>query len=386
MIKRTIETVIKRYATIFPAIGLNGPRQSGKTTLARQLFPHLPYVLFEDPDVLAEATANTRLFVEKYRKSGAIFDEVQYFPIILSYLQGIIDDDRDVNGRFVITGSQHFALNAKITQSLAGRIGMLTLLPLSLEELGEAQQSADQAMFHGGYPGIHKAEANHYSFFRSYTTTYVERDARQLQNIPEFPIFVSFMRMCAYRIGQELNVETIANDLKVPQATIKRWFNVLEAGYLAFRILPYYNNFNKRLIGTPKLYFYDTGLVCHLLNISSPEELATHEIRGRLFENLVALEIVKGRENRGFNPTLCFWRDTDKNEVDLVVEWGGNLKGIEVKSADVYNPRFLKNADLFKKLTNRPSKSYVVYAGSKMEVHDETKVLPYTEIPTLFDE
>ena len=386
MIKRTIDTVIKEYARTFPAVGINGPRQSGKTTLARQLFPHLPYVLFEDPDVLAEATANTRVFVEKYRKSGAIFDEVQYFPIILSYLQGIIDDDRDLNGRFVITGSQHFALNEKITQSLAGRIGMLTLLPLSLEELGAAKQSVDQAMFNGGYPGIHRTDAAHYSFFRSYTITYVERDARQLQNIPELPVFVSFMRMCANRVGQELNVETIANNLKVPQATIRSWFNILEAGYLTFRIMPYYDNFNRRLVGTPKLYFYDTGLVCHLLNISSPEELAAHDIRGHLFENLVALEIIKGRENRGRSPTLFFWRDTEKNEVDLVAEWGGNLKSIEVKSASTYNPRFLKNADFFKKLTSRPSKSYVVYAGSSTEVHEGTKVLPYTEIPTIFDE
>jgi predicted AAA+ superfamily ATPase len=385
MIKRTAEKIITEYATMFPAIGINGPRQSGKTTLARTLFPHLPYVLLENPDVLAEATAQPGAFVEQYRHSGAIFDEVQYFPVLLSYLQGIIDDDRHSMGRFIITGSQHFALNEKITQSLAGRIGMVTLLPLSLEELS-APHSVNHAMFNGGYPGVNTSPVDHYGFFKSYTTTYIERDARQLQNIPELPIFLNFMQMCANRIGQELNTTTLANALKVPHSTIKRWFNVLEAGYITFRILPYYDNFNKQLIGTPKLYFYDTGLVCHLLNIETPEQLENHSIRGHLFENLVALELTKGRLNRGRNSTLCFWRDTEKNEVDLVVEWGGTLKSIEVKAAPVFNPRLLKNASFFSKLTKRPSKHYVVYAGSTTEMHEGTKVLPYTEMPTLFEE
>ena len=366
MYEREITPVIQKLSHLYPIVGITGPRQSGKTTLAKLLFPHLPYVSLENFDIRQQAQGDPRAFLEHY-KSGAIFDEVQHVPELLSYLQGVVDENPE-KGRYVITGSQNFSLSATISQSLPGRIGMVTLLPLSLFELHNEQSVVSQ-IFRGGYPGLHQLHMEPLDFYPSYLQTYIERDVRQLKGIENLGRFQTFLKLCAGRIGQLVNFSSLAQDAGISHTTARQWLTLLEASYIAFTLQPYHENFNKRLTKMPKLYFYDTGLACTLLGLEKAEQVETHYLKGALFENLMVLEILKGRMNQGLPPHLYFWRDRTGHEVDLIGEWGGRIHAIEMKYGATFQEAYVKNLRYFIELSHQhsqvPLSSYLVYTGTQ---------------------
>ena len=389
MYKRSLAPIIERFSKIYPVIGIMGPRQSGKTTLAKMLFPYLPYVSFEDLEMRGKFKENPKQFLQEY-SAGAIFDEAQHVPELFSYLQGIVDASPE-NGRYILTGSQNFLLNEKITQSLAGRIGMTTLLPLSLAELG-MPSDMDKNIFQGGYPRLYAQQMTPAELFPNYINTYVERDVRQIINIENILTFQKFLQLCAGRVGQIINLSSLASDCGVSNMTVRRWFSVLEASYIIFFLAPFYKNFSKRLIKMPKMYFYDTGLVCNLLNIESEAQVASNHLKGALYENMVILEILKGRLNRARKPNLYFWRDSAGHEVDLIAEWGGTLKAIEIKSSATVQPDFIKNVRYFCDLATQdpsetiPAEPYLIYSGQSKGIFLQTKLVPFTEIDTTLHE
>jgi hypothetical protein len=366
MYKREIAVTIQKLAGLYPIVGITGPRQSGKTTLAKLLFPGLPYVSLENLDIRQQAQQDPRSFLNLY-KSGAIFDEVQTVPTLLSYLQSVVDEDPK-KGRYVITGSQNFALSSSIAQSLSGRIGMVTLLPLSLYEL-QNKQTAISNIFKGGYPGLHQLNMHPLDFYPSYIQTYIERDIRQLKAVENLGRFQTFLKLCAGRVGQLMNFSSLATDAGISHTTAKQWLNILEASYIVFTLQPYHRNFNKRLTKMPKLYFYDTGLACTLLGLEKEEQLETHYLKGALFENLILLELLKGRLNKGLPSNLYFWRDRTGNEVDLIGEWGGTIHAMEIKYGATFQEAYLKNLKYFNELCkNQPDAkllSYLIYTGSQ---------------------
>lgn len=348
MLLRQAARSLATLAQGFPLLALTGPRQSGKTTLARSAFADLPYVNLEDPDTRDLAASDPRRFLA-HHASGAIFDEVQRVPHIMSYLLGTADASPRM-GRFVLTGSQQFGLMDGITQSLAGRVGMLTLLPLSHAELAAAtpigSTSLEERMWLGGYPALH---AEHRSvmpvhWFAAYLATYVERDVRQLLNVGNLLTFQRFISMCAARSAQMLNLNSLASDCGISQPTARQWLTVLQASHLITLLPPYYRNFGKRLVKTPKLYFLDTGLLCHLLRITEPGDLRTHAMRGAVFETWVVSETLKHRFNQGLPADLYYWRDNHGLEVDLVFEHAGQLHSVECKSGMTYAADWLDAA------------------------------------------
>lgn len=383
---RTLTDVVKKYTNLYPIVGITGPRQSGKTTLAKMLFNHLPYVSLENLDTRLYAQQDPRAFLQQYA-DGAIFDEVQHVPDLLSYLQGIVDQDPR-KGRYLLTGSQNFALAQHISQSLPGRIGMTTLLPLSLHELG-GNPDINQAIFNGGYPGLHQLKMQPLDFYPSYIQTYLERDVRQLKQIEHLGKFQNFIKLCAGRIGQLVNLSSLAQDAGISQPTVRQWISLLEASYIAFTLQPFHQNFNKRLIKMPKLYFYDTGLACALLGLEKAEQLNTHYLRGALFENLMILEVLKGRLNQGLPPHIYFWRDKTGHEVDLIGEWGGVVHAMEIKIAGTVQADYFKNLQYFLELgkpaTKEIIKGYLVYSGAQTGEWHTISTVPMGKVGYLFD-
>ena len=379
MFKRSIEPVIKRFAQIYPAVGITGPRQSGKTTTARTLFPHLPYVNLENLDIRVQAQTDPRAFLARYQ-TGAIFDEIQHVPELLSYLQQIIDES-EKKGRFVITGSQNFALSQHIAQSLSGRIGMTTLLPLSLFELG-MPDDITESIFKGGYPGLYQNNMQSIEFYPSYIQTYLERDVRQIKNIENLGKFQNFVKLCAGRIGQVVNLSSLAQDADISHTTVRQWLTILEASYLIFLLQPFHNNFNKRLIKNPKIYFYDTGLACSLLGLEQENQIDTHYLRGNLYENMIILEILKGRLNKGLPANLYFWRDLTGHEVDLIAEWGGSVKAIEIKASATFQPHLVKNINYFTGLSKN-AHGYLIYTGKEKGMYLNNTLVPLNDIHEL---
>jgi predicted AAA+ superfamily ATPase len=334
---------LERLSRAFPVVAITGPRQSGKTTLARTLFADKPYVSLENPIELAFAQEDPRGFLARFAE-GAIFDEAQRWPALFSWLQGMVDDDRRP-GRFVLTGSQQFGLMAGITQSLAGRVAVTHLLPLSLAELNHAEHfdvSLDRLMLTGGYPALHAQAIAPQDWFPSYVATYVERDVRQVMNIHDLGVFQRFLRLCAARTGQLLNLATLAGEAGISQGSARNWLAVLENSYLVHRLPPYHRNFGKRLVKTPKLYFLDVGLACWLLGITSAEMLALHPLRGALFETWVVGEFIKARYNAGQAANLYFWRDSNGLESDLLFETEGRLQPVEIKSGQTITPDYIR--------------------------------------------
>jgi uncharacterized protein len=333
MIPRQVERILPSLMAGYPVITITGPRQSGKTTLARKFFASKPYVSFENPDTREEAQSDPRSFLERH-KNGAVFDEVQRLPEILSYLQQIVDEGPKTC-RFVLTGSQQFGLNSKITQSLAGRTALIQLLPFSFDELysyrGE-NPSMESAFFAGLYPPIHDRGLDPQKWHANYVQTYVERDLRSLLNVRDLSSFQLFLKICAARCGQLINLSGMASDCGITHKTAKEWISILEASYIVFRVAPYFNNLGKRLVKTPKLYFYDTGLVAYLLGIKAVEQLSVHPYRGAIFETFVASEIMKNAFHSGTTPSLYFWRDRAGKEIDFIVDQGSDLLPIEAKS------------------------------------------------------
>ncbi len=337
MLARTITPALQRLAGSFPVLAMTGPRQSGKTTLARALFADKPYVSLEDPIERAFAQEDPRGFLARFGQ-GAVFDEAQRWPDLFSHLQGMVDADRRP-GRFVLTGSQQFGLLAGVTQSLAGRVGMTRLLPLAADEIPAVSQgdlSINGLMLKGGYPALHAQALDQTmepaDWFASYVATYVERDVRQVLNVQNLPTFQRFLRLCAGRVGQLLNVSALASEAGITAHTAKSWLAVLESSDLIHLLPPYFRNFGKRLVKMPKLYFLDTGLACWLLGIRSEDVLSLHPLRGALFENWVVAECIKSRYNRGLPADLYFWRDNNGLEADLIFEKGEQLQMVEINS------------------------------------------------------
>ncbi len=332
MIPRLAAGTLQRLAKGFPVVAVTGPRQSGKTTLARQLFADKPYVSLENPEEREFAEQDPRRFLARFA-DGAVLDEVQRCPGLFSWLQGLVDE-RLRMGDFVITGSAQFDLMAGISQSLAGRVGRVELLPLSGAELGLAlaPSSLDDVLLKGAYPALYDRELVPADWFANYVATYVERDVRQLIAVRDLGQFQRFIRMCAARSGQLLNLSALGADCGISSNTAREWISVLETSYLVTRLLPHHRNFGKRLVKSPKLYFLDVGLMAWLLGIRDATSLATHVSRGALFETWVVTELIKQRFNAGQSSDLYFWRDSQGHEVDVLFETPEGLQAIEIKS------------------------------------------------------
>lgn len=342
MVPRQASTTLRQLALGFPILAVTGPRQSGKTTLARATFADKRYVSLEDPDERAFADEDPRGFLGRF-PDGAILDEAQRCPALFSYLQTRVDADQRM-GHFVLTGSQQFGLLANITQTLAGRVGMVQLLPFSLEELQQGNipiRDLNDLMWRGMYPPLHDRPLAPTHWLANYAMTYVERDVRQIIEVQNLGLFQRFLKMCAARCGQLLNMSSLASDCGVSHGTVRAWISVLEAGYVVFLLQPHHQNFGKRLVKTPKLYFVDTGLAAFLLGIRDPEHLSIHSARGALFENFVISELLKRRYNQGLPSNLYFWRNNTGDEVDVLIEQGDKLLPVEIKSGQTFTTDFL---------------------------------------------
>ena len=363
---RAASSHLHQMALGFPVIAITGPRQSGKSTLARETFPRHPYVTLEDLDTRSVALADPRRFLARFPE-GAVLDEVQRAPALLSYLQGRVDAAQRP-GEFIVTGSQQFGLMDGITQSLAGRAGLLQLLPLSQTELRQsasAGASLEEAMWRGGYPALHAQfrELPPQTWFASYVATYLERDVRQVLNINNLALFQRFVLMCAARSGQLLNLNSLAADCGISQPTARQWLTVLQASYVVTLLPPYHRNFGKRLVKTPKLYFLDTGLLCHLLRIPDALALQTHAMRGAIFETWAVTEVIKHRYNQGLSADLYFWRDNHGTEFDLVFEQAGRLQAVEIKSGTTFAMDWLGPARRWKTMVGEAAAQPIVLYG-----------------------
>ncbi len=365
MIERIAASKILELAGKFKTIAITGPRQSGKTTLTKVLFRNKPYVSLENPDTRQFAFEDPRGFLATY-KNGAIFDEVQRAPEIFSYLQEIIDNT-ETAGQFILTGSNNFLLQQNITQSLAGRVAIINLLPFSLPELfpkGSMAPGENDIIFNGLYPPVQALNIPAKDWYPNYIRTYIDRDVRQIKNITELNIFERFMRLLAGRTGQELNLTALANETGVDTKTIQSWISVLESSFIIYLLKPHFRNFNKTIVKRPKLYFYDTGIVCSLLGINSENQLNTHPLRGSLFECMVITEMVKKRTNAGLPVNLYYWRDKTGHEIDVIIDEGDKLIPVEIKSSKTVNTAFFKNIIYWNKLSGM-DKGYLVYAGNE---------------------
>jgi predicted AAA+ superfamily ATPase len=382
MLKRNAAETLKELALSFPVVAVTGPRQSGKTTLVQALFTDKPYVSLEEMDVREFASSDPRGFLQQF-PDGAILDEVQRCPDLFSYLQSIVDQDKRL-GLFILTGSQQFGLLSGITQSLAGRVALLSLLPFSLDELQQSEQapsSVDDLLFQGLYPPVYDRTPNPSHWYDSYIQTYIERDVRQLINVKDLNTFQRFLRLCAGHTGQLLNLSSLANDCGINHMTAKSWISVLEASYLVTLLQPHFNNFNKRLVKAPKLYFLDTGLACRLLGLQSAEQVASHPQRGALFETWVVGELLKIRFNQGFSSNLYFWRDHTGNEIDIVAEHANHLIPIEIKSGQTFTSDFLKGLKHWIQLAGPVAgKAYLVYGGATNQTRQDIQVVAWQNI------
>ncbi|MBX3353345.1 MAG: ATP-binding protein [Phycisphaeraceae bacterium] len=380
MIERDLAPRLVAAAKAFPAVTLTGPRQSGKSTLCRALFPGHAYVNLEAPDTRDFAQNDPRGFLSGLR-GGAILDEIQRVPELPSYLQPLMDED-PTPGRWILTGSQNFALLGSVSQSLAGRSAVLHLLPLSYPEVtrfDDPPRTPDGAMFTGGYPRIYDREIPPSDWLSAYVATYIERDVRTVSNVGDLTAFQRFVELCAGRTGQLINYSSLASDAGVSQPTAKAWLSILEASFLVFRLPPWSGNIGKRLTRMPKLHFYDTGLVCWLLGIREPEQLRAHPLRGAIFESWVVSEVVKARTNRGERGGVYFYRDQNGVEADLLVENAGRLRIVEVKAGqtlagDVASTAFRVRSALGDRAAPRP---VVVYAGDEGQTRSDIGVLAW---------
>lgn len=363
----------------YRAVAVVGPRQSGKTTLVRQVFPDKTYVNLENIDTRRFAMEDPRGFLSGLSE-GAIIDEIQRVPELFSYLQQILDEN-PVKGLFILTGSNNFLLQEKISQSLTGRVGYLFLLPLSLTELGKPLPATSELIFRGFYPELYAERSmDAGKYYDNYIRTYVERDVRLIKNIVDLYAFERFIRLCAGRTGQLLNINSLAIEVGVDNKTINSWLSVLETSFITFRLQPFHKNYNKRIVKMAKLYFYDVGLASSLLGIENKEQLALHPLRGNLFENLVVCEFLKTRFNQGKRNNLFFWRDNVGTEIDLLIEHTDRLLPVEIKSGQTITDEYFKSLNRWLKISGI-DEGYVIYAGNQIQNRSNgITVLPYTEL------
>lgn len=362
-IARELKDEITALSAYFQVLTITGPRQSGKTTLCRNLFPEYAYVNLEDVEIRERIQRDTKSFLEHYPE-GLIIDEAHHYPDLFSYVQVYVDNHPE--RKFILTGSSNFSLLQNITQSLAGRTAVLNLLPLSLRELGDRikETDTDTLLLRGGYPAVWAKGIPPEKLYQNYYTTYIERDVRQLVHIKDIQLYQKFIRLAAGRIASEYNASALAGEVGTSVPTINSWFGTLAASYIAYTLPPYYENIRKRLTKTPKLYFYDTGLACHLLGIENETQLRNHPLRGNLFENMVVNEAVKSRFNRGKQPNLYFFRDKSGKEVDLLYSVADCFYAYEIKSAQTFHTDFAKGLDYVRKIFGkRILQSGVIYDG-----------------------
>ena len=364
MIPRESAQIIIKLRSQFPVITLTGPRQSGKTTLLRSIYTDIPYVSLEDIDVRNAALNDPRGFLNNF-SNGAVLDEIQRTPELFSYLQGIVDKNKKIH--FVLSGSQNFLLLENISQSLAGRAAVLKLLPFGISELQTAKlvsDSYEQLIFKGMYPRIYDRDIDPEFFYPAYISTYIERDVRQIKNIENLNSFSNFLQLCAGRTGQVVNLHSLATDAGISPNTAKSWLSILEASFIIYFLQPYYENFNKRIIKSPKLYFYDTGLVCSLLGISSANQVKTFHSKGALFENLIITNLIKTRLHNGVNPRFYFWQNKTRQEIDLIIDKPEGPVPVEIKSGMTMNDNYFTNLKYWQKITGAKDENLnVIYGG-----------------------
>jgi predicted AAA+ superfamily ATPase len=391
IIRRAITNHLQDLAKQFPAVAVMGPRQSGKTTLVKETFPEYAYVSLEDLDKRSAAQEDPRGFLNTYmRHKGVIIDEIQEVPELLSYMQGIVDQEYKP-GFFILTGSQHFLMYEKITQTLAGRIALLTLLPLSVSELKEAQllpTTCESLLIKGFYPRLYVQPITVQTWFSNYISTYVERDVRQVLRITDLVTFQRFLKLCAARVGNLLNYAEIARDADISPNTAKAWISILEASFIVKLLQPYHKNFSKRVIKSPKLYFYDTAIVCSLLGIKTEEELLLNPLRGALFESFAISEMLKFNYNNNKLPHIYFWRDVQGHEIDAIIEKSHDKTvPVEIKAGMTIMDSFFKGLRDWKEISEQTDgASYVVYGGKDSLIRNNGHVFPWDMIAEMLEE
>ncbi len=380
MIERSLEKIILSSSKKVRSITITGPRQSGKTTLVKKLFPNHEYINLESPINKQIAHSDPESFF--LRNKDIIFDEIQNIPELFSYIQIHIDSNNR-KGQFILTGSQNFSLMERISQSLAGRTYIYKLFPLTISELKKAKYFVNdykEHVFKGFYPEVYYENQDIRKWAESYIETYVEKDIRNLFKIRDLTKFFSFLKICAGRIGQLVNYTNLSNEIGISDNTIKEWLGILEKSYIIFILKPYYNNFNKRITKSPKIYFYDTSLACSLLEIHDPKQLDFHFMKGQLFENFIIADLIKNKYNKGYLPSSYFWRDSTGNEIDYLEEENGKINAIEIKASNTFNIDYIKNIDTFRKIAKEKIDSVnLIYNGvQKFFIHD-VKITPWQD-------
>lgn len=382
-ISRKLEIKINLYASQFRAIALMGIRQSGKTTLCKMLFPEKPYLNFENLDIQLLAENDPNAFLEKYKVTGAIFDEIQKSPQLFNYIQEILDNETE-RGKYILTGSSNFLLNQNISQSLAGRVGFIELLPLSNTEINsyfDQKIPLWELIFKGGFPEIWTQNINPSFYFPSYIQSFIERDIRQLINIKNLILFQQFIKLVATRAGQEWNSSQVSNDLGVDSKTVTAWLSYLQTAGIVCLLPPYYANFGKRVIKRPKLYLTDTGILCSLLGIQNENQLENHPLKGSIFENFVILEFLKEKNSSIENSFFYYWRSISGVEIDLIIEKNGILTPIEIKSGTTYHEKWWKNIFDWQAFSKSENPGLIVYGGNENHsFSDGRKVFSYNSI------
>jgi len=396
MLKRTLAKKLKEAAKQYPVVTLTGPRQSGKTTLVKMAFPDYDYISLEEPDHRAFALEDPRGFLSQFLEK-VILDEIQRAPDLFSYIQTIVDT-KDISGQFILTGSQNFLLLQKVSQSLAGRCAVLHLLPFSLSEIRQRRplsidtigrqlpdknrslnEELSSVLFKGFYPRIHEKSLNPVDWLGNYFQTYIERDVRDVLNVGDLETFSRFVRLCAGRNGQLLNLSSLANDCGITHTTSKRWISILEASFIVFLLRPHFKNFSKRLIKSPKLYFWDTGLLSYLLRIRAAEDLRIHALYGSIFESYVISELLKNYMNRGEEHAIYFWRDSTGNEIDVIVDNGDELMPVEIKAGQTIASDFFKGIRFWEKLAKVSKlKAALVYGGERSYIRSNTHIYSWS--------
>lgn len=383
MITRESENLVKVLLKEFKVVGIIGPRQSGKTTLAKKIFHNKPYISLESPDNRLFAESDPRSFLAQF-PTGGIIDEIQNVPHLFSYLQERVDE-AGIPGQFLITGSRNFSMLEKISQSLAGRIALLKLLPFSFNELDSAgyiaENSLNTILFKGGYPPIYDAPASPVRWLNAYINSYIERDVRQIVNVADLSQFQHFLKLCAGNIGQLLNMSRIGADCGINQGTVNAWLSILEASFIIYRLQPHHENFRKRLVKTPKLYFFDTALAIRLLGIETEDQLVTNTMRGNLFENWAISELLKHRFNIGMEPNIYFWRDNIGNEVDVIIENKGKLIPIEIKSGATIASNWFTSINNWCELAGaKATTPYLLFGGETSRIQHGVNVISWRNI------
>jgi uncharacterized protein len=385
MINRAIASQVEKMLTKYPIVSITGPRQSGKTTLVKMLRPEYKYITLENPTDRQFAKEDPKGFLETYQ-NGVILDEVQYVPELFSYLQ-VYTDERQRLGEYILTGSQNFLLMEKITQSLAGRVAIFNLLPFSINEIAATkylEKHWEQHIIKGFYPRKLVNDIESSVFYENYLHTYVERDVRQVKNITDLDLFQKFIKLLAGRVGQLFNQNNLSNELGINNKTVNAWMTVLETSFIAYRLNPYFENFNKRLISMPKIYFYDIGIAAHLLGLRNVEELELHFAKGHLFENFIINEFLKQELNNNKSPNFYFWQDASKNEIDLIIQNGIKTEAIEIKSGRTIQKEYFKGLNFLKKI--KPTiNAHLVYGGEEFQKRSEATVWSFDKISKILE-